>query len=166
MPLAKPSILSYAVLFILRCCSNCRAHQSLCFPLSIPTLPCIVLHPASFYATTLIFTCLPRYPALNSAPALSLFSLLASVLPLSCPPTCSYSVICVLLFFFLPSLCFPITRPLSLSCPPLRLTYASPSPCPSCPLSRPICCPPPCPSRSYGPALSFVQASAYPQTMC
>ena len=138
MPLAQPSILS-CVIRSSRA-ANCRTHQSLCFLVSVPTLPSIVLHPAPSYATTLIFTCLPRYPALNSAPVLSLFSILTSFLPLPRPPNCHYSAICAL-FFFLHTLGIPLTRPCPR--PPLRLTHAYPSPCPYYPLTCPICFPPP-----------------------
>ena len=118
LPYPLPSPPTYHV----PCRSSCaavltavRTNHSV-FPLSIPTLPCIVLHPAPFYATTLIFACLPHYPALTSTPALSPFSLLTSVLPPSRPPTCHYSVICAL-FFFLPSLGIPLTCPCA--CPAL-----------------------------------------------
>ena len=49
------------------------------------------------------------------------------------------SLLCHLSPLLLPSLSrYPSHLPLSLSCPPLRLTHASPSPGPSCLLSCPI----------------------------
>ena len=161
MPLAQPSILSCAMPFILRCCSSCRAHQSLCFP--PPFRPYLALHcaspcpllcnPLDFYLpsalpSTQLCPCHVPIPTPDLRPpsVVSNMSLLCHPCPLL-PPAFSR---------------YPPHSAMSLSCPPLRLTHASLSPCPSCPLSCPKCCPPPCPSRSYGPALPFVQASTYP----
>ena len=162
MPLAQPSILSCALPFILRCCSNCRAHQLLCFPPSLPSLPC----PTLCFTLPLLCNLLDFYlpsalPSTQVCPCHVPF-----LTPDLRPPSVvssNMSLLCHLCPLLLPSFSrYPPHSPLSLSCPPLRLTHASPSPCPSCPLSCPKCCPPPCPSRSYDPALPFVQASTYP----
>ena len=161
MPLAQPSILSCVMPFILRCRSNCRAHQLWCF---FPFRPYLALHcalPYKLLCTHLDFylpsalrsTQLCPCPVPILTPDFSLPSVVSS----------NMSLLCHLCPLLLPSFSrYPPHSPLPLSCPPLRLTHASPSPCPSCLLSCPICCPPPYPSRSYDPALSFVQASAYP----
>ena len=160
LPLAQPSILFCAMPFILCCCSNCRAHQSLCSP--FPSLPCPALcstlppfcnHLYFYLLSALPSTQLRPYPVPILTPDLRPPSVASSNMSL-------LRHLCPILLHSLSR--YPSHSPLSLSCPPLRLTHACPSPCPSCPLSSFACCHPPCPFRSYNPAPPFVQASAYP----
>ena len=151
--------------FILLCCSNCCAHQSLCFPFHpypcpalCSTLP-LSCNQLDFYLPSALPStrlCLCPVPILT--PGLRLPSVESS----------NMSLLCHLYPLLLPSLSrYPSHLPLPLTCPPLRLTHASQSPYPSCLLSCPICriecriCKP-YPSSTYDPALPFVQASACP----
>lgn len=114
-----------------------------------------------FYTTTFISTCLLCYPVLHSAPALYLFLLLTSFLPLSSADLQHAATLRAVLYSLFPS--SPASPPhpaiftgvhSTMACPTL------PSSCPSFAPAYPICYPPLCPSPCF--ALPFTHPLIIP----